>query len=137
LVRPELDRLAAILAEATSTPGTVWLLVWSGYGALEAVPRDAVVEVSRSLAGSGRTYLPFRGSFEEDAEPRDGPAFGAAPSLWWPADRAWFVATEIDSSSTYVGGTDGLIDRLLSDIQLEVLPADLDDPYDGSPFDPI
>ena len=29
-------------------------------------------------------------------------------SLWWPADRAWFVATDIDLVTTFVGGSRGL-----------------------------
>ena len=28
-----------------------------------------------------------------------------SPNLWWPHDRAWCVASEIDVRSTYVGGT--------------------------------
>ncbi len=27
------------------------------------------------------------------------------PNLWWPQDRAWFVATDIDLMSTYVGSS--------------------------------
>ena len=33
----------------------------------------------------------------------------------WPADRAWFVTTNIDSTWTGVGGTEALIDALLRD----------------------
>ncbi len=38
-------------------------------------------------------------------------------TLWWPADRAWFIATEVDFAWTYVGGTRALIDALLYPLQ--------------------
>jgi hypothetical protein len=53
--------------------------------------------------------------------------YDQAPNLWWPDDRAWVVATDVDYAWTYIGGTSELIDRLLSDDRLEVLPAKLTD----------
>jgi hypothetical protein len=50
-----------------------------------------------------------------------------SPSLFWPDDRSWCVATEIDLDSTYVGGSQALVDAILADSQFEPLPADLDD----------
>ena len=50
-----------------------------------------------------------------------------APRLWWPDDRAWFVATETDLASTYLGGARALIDRLMNDPQLETVEASLMD----------
>lgn len=35
-----------------------------------------------------------------------------APQWWWPADRAWFVATEIDDPCTYIAGSADMIDRV-------------------------
>jgi len=46
------------------------------------------------------------------------------PNLWWPADRSWCVATEVDGYSTYVGGTTACIDTILADARLEALPSD-------------
>jgi hypothetical protein len=43
------------------------------------------------------------------------------PSLWWPADRAWCVGTDIDLMTTYVGGSTEAISALLDDDQFEVL----------------
>ena len=48
-------------------------------------------------------------------------------NLWWPQDRAWFVASEIDLAWTYVGGPAGLIGELLADMRIEALPAAPDD----------
>jgi hypothetical protein len=44
-------------------------------------------------------------------------------NLWWPQDRAWCVATEIDLAWTYVGGQAGLIRQLLAQTRIEALPA--------------
>jgi hypothetical protein len=52
-----------------------------------------------------------------------------SPNLIWPADRSWFVASEIDLDSTFVGGSTELINELLADSRLEAWPA--------SPADPV
>lgn len=41
----------------------------------------------------------------------EGWVFG--PNLWWPEDRAWCVASEIDLDYTLVGGTEELIGELM------------------------
>jgi hypothetical protein len=51
-----------------------------------------------------------------------------SPSIFWPDDLSWCVASEIDLFCTYVGGTRALIDELLADERLEVWEAHLDDP---------
>lgn len=43
------------------------------------------------------------------------------PSIWWPADHDWCVATDIDLMTTYIGGTRTTIDALLDDEQIEAL----------------
>ncbi len=45
-----------------------------------------------------------------------------SPSQWWPADRAWATSNDTDLDSTLVGGSRALIDELLADDRLEVLP---------------
>ena len=49
------------------------------------------------------------------------------PNLWWPDDRAWLVASEIDLVSTYVGGPGAAIAELLQDPLLEVVPSSVSD----------
>lgn len=44
-----------------------------------------------------------------------------SPQWWWPADKSWFVATEIDYPWSYVAGSDALIDSLMSDQGLETV----------------
>jgi len=70
-----------------------------------------------------RAYFLFSGPIEAvTAFVTDGT--DQTPNLWWPSDRAWCVATEIDLSSTYVGGSRAMIERLLTDKRIEALPAD-------------
>jgi hypothetical protein len=61
----------------------------------------------------------------------DRPAAG----LWWPADRAWFVATEIDFEWTFVAGTQTLMQSMLDDERLEVAPTSFDAPANRA-FEP-
>lgn len=42
-----------------------------------------------------------------------------APNLIWPADKSWFVSTEVDFDSTLVGGTSKLIEAVLGSSKLE------------------
>ncbi len=69
----------------------------------------------------GRDYLLFKGSIAQAQGWDDG------PNLWWPEDRAWCVASEIDFSYSYVGGSTELIDEILRHPALEALPATIDD----------
>lgn len=41
-------------------------------------------------------------------------------NLWWPADRAWCVATEIDFVTTYIAGSRAAVDAVLECETLEV-----------------
>lgn len=118
------------LARSTRTPKEVWLLIWFGYGGSE----DTIglpIEVSEQLTGSGRKYFLRRGAVVPSRLDSSAPMFERPPSFWWSADRSWFVSCDIDSSSTYVGGTNELIERILHDPFLEAFPAELDDPYGG------
>ncbi|MEP7193771.1 MAG: hypothetical protein ABI903_12995 [Actinomycetota bacterium] len=54
-----------------------------------------------------------------------------SPNLFWPADRTWCVATEIDFDSTLVAGTRTLIDALLNEPTLDAWPLDPDDSLDS------
>ena len=73
-----------------------------------------------------RDYLLFTGSVQH------GEGWEEGPNLWWPGDRAWCVATEIDFPYTYVGGSRSLIEEALAHPRLEALPATTSD---GITFD--
>jgi hypothetical protein len=46
--------------------------------------------------------------------------------LWWPDDRAWCVATDVDLMTTYVGGSQSCVDALTADGDLEAMPVQPD-----------
>ncbi len=50
-----------------------------------------------------------------------------SPNLFWPADRVWCVATEIDFDSTLVAGTRTLIGAFLNEPILDAWPLHPDD----------
>lgn len=63
----------------------------------------------------------------ENAPPLELDVHYQSANLWWPEGRAWCVATEIDFNTTYVAGTQALVDDLLAREGLEVYqvePAD-------------
>lgn len=47
-------------------------------------------------------------------------------NIWWPDDRAWCVASEIDLMATYVGGSAECIAQLLGSDELEVMQTSVD-----------
>jgi hypothetical protein len=44
--------------------------------------------------------------------------------VWWPDDRAWCVATDIDLNSTYIGCDDACRAEILALSEVEALPID-------------
>lgn len=144
------SHLATILPQFTSTPDTSWYCVWNGFGGLELVEERAI-EITPRISMSGRRYLLFRLPVRAAPDLRIRtvthplvayrPRFlrwfvrpptrielaWYGPNFWWPEDRAWFVSTEVDGESTYLGGSGALIDRVMSDPRLEVAPARLED----------
>ena len=118
--------LVELLRSETTTPERCWLCVWDGYGDIEEP------DVRQRVELPGREYLLYTGAVELALSSitchRDQSA-----NLWWPEDRAWFVATEIDYAWSFVGGSQSLITRVLGDGRLEALPARLTDkPFYGS-----
>jgi len=108
------------LRKATTTPDRCWFAMWEGFGGLN----DGGVRERVQLPS--RNYLLYSGTIDRALEtPMDPFPLDQSPNLWWPEDRAWFVATEIDFDSTFVGGDNGLIAELVSDERLEALPITL------------
>lgn len=73
----------------------------------------------------GRDYLLFSGPLLAAAEIVDPAGIWAqSPNLFWPADRSWCVATEIDFDSTIVAGSSVLVAAVLAEPTLEAWPVD-------------
>ncbi len=125
------SRLAGILADHTATPDRCWFGLWDGYGWM--VGRSAIAPIegdggdgastqhadcihttelpTHRLQMPERSFALYRGPITSaTAFCRFGPR--QSPNLWWPEDQSWFVASEIDLYSTYIGGTRSLIEEL-------------------------
>jgi hypothetical protein len=143
------DALCGLLKEHTSTPRRCWFCVWEGYGQIQGHPAAAKFYVGatappdaepvppafdREVMEGPRVSVPGRDYFLLEGELQGWEAYFDAgwdsPNLFWPDDKAWCVATEIDLDSTYVGGSQELIDALLVDDRFETVPAHPDDPVD-------
>ena len=155
---PECAALTALLREFTTTPESCYLGYWEGYGyfpggmtrflghepgllsSIEDMVHhlwgrlrpstDPLAGVPR-LTGQHRNYLLFAGSLDMAPALSRYPPWGQSPSLWWPQDRAWCVATEVDLYDTFVGGSEACIERILNCQELEALPFSIDGRIDA------
>jgi hypothetical protein len=57
----------------------------------------------------------------DQAEPRNEDPWIQSPNQWWPSDRAWCVASEIDFDSTLVAGTQALVEQITRHPDLEAV----------------
>ena len=152
-----LQALADALMPFTSTTDKGWFAVWEGFGQLTGT----AVEVSASTDGhtmtsrpvaiappyvlSGpRVEAPYRRYLLLHGPVNSAPALHAmlgqqSPSVWWPQDRAWLVATEVDLDSTYVAGSDELVASLVTNDRLEALaiPIDAGITFDSDHVNPL
>lgn len=149
LAAADAESLSAVVRRHTRTPENCWFCLWDGYD-WAGVPLTA--ERSRPAGGTRgtvertgpavpacvrngpRVELPYRSYFlyrgpVESALVRSGPGRHVqTANLWWPEDRAWCVASEIDLSWTYVGGSVALVRALVGDPALEVVEVAPDSP---------
>ena len=113
--------LADILERFTTTPSECWFAVWEGYGdtphSLWAVPRISMPQ---------RPMVLLRGPLSAASTSFSTRTWPHSASLWWPQDRSWCVATDVDLMSTYVGGSVECIAALLSDDRLEAFAVGVD-----------
>jgi hypothetical protein len=111
-------RLATILISHTQTPELCWFAVWEGWGDLR-IRQDQ----GPTLSIPGRNLLLLQGAVGDVLTTlSDADWSYRSPNLWWPDDRAWCVATEIDFTWSYVGGSSACIEQVLTDPDLEALP---------------
>ena len=153
----EVAALASFLGAHTADPSACWFALWSGFGIFStgssllraggtlAQPLGTLrvrrgewkanrrAERARArlatfplLGQSGRSYVLMKGAVS-DAIRFSFDGWFQSPTLWWPEDRSWFVHTEIDGMSTYVGGPRSLVDSLVGEQILESFEVDPDD----------
>jgi hypothetical protein len=122
----ELDELNAVvdlLGGTTTSQQLCWFGWWEGFGWM---PRQPAAARGGRVEAPNRPLVLYRGAVEEAAF-FSGPAASQSPTLWWPDDRAWCIASEIDHHSTYLGGSEALVHDVLHDQRLEAVPVDVGD----------
>ena len=147
--------LCEILARYTPEAACCWFAVWDGWGDLTSggtvtsvaspglpppirrAPSPWQLDLrAPKFETPDRAYYLFRGPIEDAGRigswatedwfrPR-------SPSLFWPDDRIWCVASEIDFDSTLVGGPSELIENVLGRDELEAWPVE---PLDSLAWD--
>ena len=135
----ECRSLIGVLKDFTGTPGKCYFALWRGYGVLEGRDRWVIFgnewerhikKAVTRLPERGEPYLIFNGPLDSVMAfygyVGERP-WGIPPNIWWPEDRAWCVASDIDSLDTIVGGSQACIDAVLGSPDLETLPTELSD----------
>ncbi|WP_326645418.1 hypothetical protein OG884_13085 [Streptosporangium sp. NBC_01755] len=129
-------RLARILTAYTATPEQCWFAVWEGFGGLglpvedEEIPRVEMPARPMLLLSGPLSAATTSFSATSWLDQRAG--------LWWPQDRTWCVATDVDLMTTYVGGTDECVATLVADEELEAMKVGADHrlAWDGDSLNP-
>jgi hypothetical protein len=147
-------RLISVLRTFTTRPDLSWMAVWEGWGTWwpnvsvdlppDAGPSERAAaraegfrraweqheRIERATADIefierpwGRRYFLFRATINDA-----GVFHGHTPQLWWPEDHTWFVSTEIDGSSTYIGASRACVDAIDSSGFFEMLEVPWDVP---------
>lgn len=145
--------LVGLLAGHTSTPERCWFAAWEGWGDpvfatiggsndTLVPPPGTVIERPKRTAFKipGRVYYIGRGPLASALDTVYGVvSHYQSASIWWPDDRAWCVATEVDFDWTYLGGSKECIAAILGSASLEALPARLSDgvSYASDPINPM
>ncbi|MCD9198982.1 hypothetical protein [Aeromicrobium wangtongii] len=122
LTRFTAEALRRILPRYTATPDDCFFGQWEGSGwepptppALQTFP--SAPETPGELPW--RRYHLYSGSLQDSAG-WDG---GDPAHLMWPADRAWFVAKDVDPDWVAVAGSHELIDQILAEPTLAAAPS--------------
>lgn len=138
----QLETLCRILHGHTPRMMACWLAVWIGWGELNGSsvilstsldrppppPQPAPEHRQLDLRAAqfdlpGRQYYLFNGMLDDALRVGHWPTrdwfLPRSSNLFWPDDRRWCVASEIDFDSTLVAGSPQLIDDILHANDLE------------------
>ena len=123
----ECRTLVAMLRGFTTTPDSCYFCLWEGWGNIDT----RLYKAGSRVRAPHRDHLLFHGpidaimAFFASDWPR-GNVWSNSPNIWWPEDRSWCVATDIDLCHTYIGGSRECVEAILSTPSLEALPTTLD-----------
>lgn len=114
-----LDQVRQVLASHTTSSEGLFGF-WEGSGCLEGHPVEPLV------TGPPRLHVRYwRSYFLLTGDLDDPGAWSSASALHlaWPADRAWFLAADVDPDWIGVGGTQDLVDELVAHPKLDAVPS--------------
>lgn len=150
----QLHALLEVLIQCSNPDAECILLLWEGWGNLPTRWKQPPNRATQS----SREYFIFRARLDqvEDVSvhfalpqpvleqstdlmrlataPQRSLHNVQSPNQWWPIDKSWFVATEVDQDSTVVGGPSFLIRQIAAHPILESYPILFND-YLGSDSD--
>ena len=132
LTKDQCALVAEVLAGFTASPELCWFCLWEGYGWPEL---DQFRGWPPRVKVPHRDCILFRGPVSAATAFRS-PPWSQSPTLWWPDDRAWCVASDLDFYSTYIAGSVQAVQALLSQPALEALATKAEHRVDPSPFPP-
>ncbi len=106
--------LVPILERHARSPRT-FFLYWSGISEIGNDNGDVVYVGHLRLV---EELFPYRGrSF-------------LSPNFWWDEAKSWFIATQTDAMSTYLGGSAALVREVCASPNFEAFEVSTDDPFD-------
>lgn len=123
-----LSDLVRVLEHNTTTPESCLFAFWEGMEGLEVTSAPSIPQLpgsDRLVRAQKRSYRLARGSLS-DVTYLSALFAQQSPHAWWPVDRSWFVATEVDLDSTYIGASRECIDEVLARPNLECFEVELD-----------
>lgn len=120
--------LATVLADFTQTPDRAFFCPWEGFGLEET---EAWSDRPMRVQAPDRAYHLLAGPVAA-APVLPTPVEWRCASLWWPADRSWLVATDIDGYLTFVGGSHAAVEAVLADPALDTVRVQPSTPLDPS-----
>src|SRR5690606_24732749 len=109
LPKRQAEALAEILRKHTGTPENCCFAIWDGWGfpGLKKL-RNRTAQCQLY----DRCYYLVRGDISTVVNQGETSPLQTA-AVWWPEDRAWCVATEVDMMWTYAAGTEACINEIL------------------------
>lgn len=106
--------LVPILARHASSPQTFFLF-WAGLSEIENHNGDVIYVGNVRLV---EQFFPYQRRYF------------LSPSYWWNESESWFIATQTDATSTYLGGSVALIREVCTSADLEAFEVSADDLVD-------
>lgn len=114
------------LARYSASTDRCYVCLWEGYSGMLRVPgltRGPLVTLP------GRRYVLFTATLNDLEKWNDlfTSPFNSPPAFVWPADRRWCFASDVDPHWAGIGADTGVIDQLVADPGLDIVPADPDE----------